>query len=602
MLGIEGLLLIKLKYLIKFLAVMNNYKLKVISVLSLALLLVLFFIVYFNSKITIIHSDISLSVDFEEKWSVQLSDVKGGPSILDLDRDGEPEIIISGSSHIYCLSNSGETEWIFKNEFRSCGKSSFGDINADGKIDIVTNGRDGTFCVDHKGKFLWKNGYGTTTHNKPLVYDINSDGILEVLIIPDYSDPYIIDNKGNLVSHIDINYNDTWMFIGTSASPNVADINNDGKPEYLLITEEQTLHCLNFNFDELWQYSVGVGMVTPCFTDFEGDGFFEILLGSAFDEFSCLNYDGSLRWEYHTGGLTFYDPSLGDIDNNGEIEIVMSCDDYVFCLNETGDEIWRVNFTTNTPGFTALCDIENDGFLETVIPSEKGIYVVSHNGTILEVIGPGVWYGRSLCVSDINSDNTLEILAVVNNILVCIELNNSNSTTSWSTENGSIYRTGQFDKDGDGIDDFTEKYRFQTNVSSVDTDSDTLPDNWEVEYRLNPLVDDSLEDFDGDGFDNLEEYSRALNPRKWDNWARRYAIQLLPLWVFLGSLMVYVYVKGRPWSPKIVKLSKNIFNSIKKWMMKTAPIKEEYDIKEIERSYRLKKEKVENQERIERIF
>jgi len=40
----------------------------------------------------------------------------------------------------------------------------------------------------------------------------------------------------------------------------------------------------------------------------------------------------------------------------------------------------------------------------------------------------------------------------------------------------------------------TETHRFQTDVNNPDTDLDSLPDNWEIEYRLNPLVDDSLED------------------------------------------------------------------------------------------------------------
>ena len=39
-----------------------------------------------------------------------------------------------------------------------------------------------------------------------------------------------------------------------------------------------------------------------------------------------------------------------------------------------------------------------------------------------------------------------------------------------------------------------------------DEDADGMPDNWECQYGLNPIHDDSLEDADQDGFNNLEEY------------------------------------------------------------------------------------------------
>ena len=39
-----------------------------------------------------------------------------------------------------------------------------------------------------------------------------------------------------------------------------------------------------------------------------------------------------------------------------------------------------------------------------------------------------------------------------------------------------------------------------------------MPDGWEVGYGLNPLVDDSALDPDGDGYSNLEEYLGGSDP------------------------------------------------------------------------------------------
>jgi hypothetical protein len=52
------------------------------------------------------------------------------------------------------------------------------------------------------------------------------------------------------------------------------------------------------------------------------------------------------------------------------------------------------------------------------------------------------------------------------------------------------------DTDGDGIKD------------SADTDGDGMTDGWEVYHGLNPLEDDSFEDRDEDGTSNFEEYAK----------------------------------------------------------------------------------------------
>lgn len=45
-----------------------------------------------------------------------------------------------------------------------------------------------------------------------------------------------------------------------------------------------------------------------------------------------------------------------------------------------------------------------------------------------------------------------------------------------------------------------------------DTDGDGMPDWWEIQYGLNPNVNDAAADADGDGISNLDEYNSGSNP------------------------------------------------------------------------------------------
>ncbi|MHA2350953.1 MAG: M20/M25/M40 family metallo-hydrolase, partial [Candidatus Thorarchaeota archaeon] len=61
------------------------------------------------------------------------------------------------------------------------------------------------------------------------------------------------------------------------------------------------------------------------------------------------------------------------------------------------------------------------------------------------------------------------------------------------------------DSDSDSLDDYSEHILYGTSPLCGDSDQDEMPDAWEVRYSLDPLLNDSGLDPDGDMLSNLEE-------------------------------------------------------------------------------------------------
>jgi hypothetical protein len=87
---------------------------------------------------------------------------------------------------------------------------------------------------------------------------------------------------------------------------------------------------------------------------------------------------------------------------------------------------------------------------------------------------------------------------------------NLGKLTSFSIDGGTI--TKATDADGDGLKDYKELCIYNTNWQVADSDGDGMPDGWEVDGGLKPLVDDANKDLDRDGLDNLDEFINYTEP------------------------------------------------------------------------------------------
>lgn len=153
---------------------------------------------------------------------------------------------------------------------------------------------------------------------------------------------------------------------------------------------------------------------SPTLADLTGDNIPEIIVGTTAQNgaednkpnrpiiLAALKGDGSILWTVPLDAAVNSSPAVGDIDNNGQPEIVISTGGDVgdrkrrsalLAFDKTGHEIWRYNFIDHDPrdGFgdgafssPTLCDVEGDGDMEIAVGGwDSRFHLVDHTGQAL---------------------------------------------------------------------------------------------------------------------------------------------------------------------------------------------------------------------------
>lgn len=166
-------------------------------------------------------------------------------------------------------------------------------------------------------------------------------------------------------------------------------------------------------------FPTGSGQIiesSPTLADIDGDGTLEILVGTTAELCSnsggcsstgamklvVMNPDGSIKWSVQPGAPIRSSPSVGDIDNDGNMEIIVTIGGDVGNMNHQGgvvaydhlgNEIWRFHTVDHAPqdgysdgvfGSPTLCDVNGDGKLEIAFGAwDQRIYLLDYAGNSL---------------------------------------------------------------------------------------------------------------------------------------------------------------------------------------------------------------------------
>ena len=310
------------------------------------------------------------------------------PVIADVDLDGHLEVVIPASSPsmVYCFNGmNGAVEWSRSTGASNCIDSppAVADVDNDEKPEVLLGTFYGNvFCLNGEdGSIRWQKNLGSTSYiqSDPAVLDVNDDGQLDVVVAQWAGDCRVYTlwgNNGTTLWYSDLPSD--YMYHGCS----FADLDEDGKPELVIGSYDNHVYVFNAEDGSLaWQYVAPYYIGAPTsIGDLNNDGHLEIVFVS-YNILGVLSHTGSLLWSATTGGNMFRGAALADIDGEGTLDVIFGSEDGILraLKGSNGQVLWTCDLEAHygmvfeMDHAPVIADLNNDGRLDVFVIGGYGI-------------------------------------------------------------------------------------------------------------------------------------------------------------------------------------------------------------------------------------
>ncbi len=305
------------------------------------------------------------------------------PSTIEFSSEGSPEVLsMDKKGTLYSFSSEdGSVLWTAPAFSGSSPPRwpapAVGDLNRDGEPEFLLSLES---QIDGRGNFR------KDAHLIPLEPPAGPNG-----------DPTLESGARDLPRpgpFIIFNQRGRWRAVDGDEMPLVLPRSNESwlivRPRYMARREAATqfsYHLLAFTREEefAWETELvlgddsmtippwGFGASAPVGADIDGDGRYEILIAvrAQHGALICLDDKGQKRWEVEIPGQWVAEPIVVDLNGDGKLEILTGSQDKLLVFDGNGKLIDE-RAVSGRPGPAVVGDIDLDGWLEIVVGTDAG--------------------------------------------------------------------------------------------------------------------------------------------------------------------------------------------------------------------------------------
>lgn len=294
------------------------------------------------------------------------------------EEDGTIRVLpVDGTVELTPTTKSGTTPqlegfpkgYLANPNFKNFRNVTLADLDGDGADEIITGIDNQLYAISATG-VLWKHTIIGHATFPPSVADVDGDGDLEIALVawgvnPTKGNLYLVDHTGNDVAGWPIDFGANVLV----NAPTLSDVDDDGQMEILVGERRNSLGVVHLfdNTGGLWSTDWPVMLdatpaVTPSVGDVDGDGEKEIVIFSTRSEY-VLRLDGSVAdgWPINLVDKkhSYQSPILVDLNADEKLDIVGAAHGDApefFVRDYTGDYLpnWPkavpdASWTFNTP-------------------------------------------------------------------------------------------------------------------------------------------------------------------------------------------------------------------------------------------------------------
>ncbi|MEW6363195.1 MAG: VCBS repeat-containing protein [Acidobacteriota bacterium] len=339
----------------------------------------------------------------QKGWPVPLrrgdkSGVLASAVFADLDADGDIEIIQgSYDSRVYAWHHDGTrvAGWPFKTMSYVISTPACGDLDNDGHLEVVISSNDGfLYAVDHGAQVIegwpklvddqYPHRDGAHIQTSPVLADLDGDRRLDVVYNSQrYGQTFAFNHEGRNLRGWPRNYAYREF---NPATPAVGDLDGDGHVEVV---------------------------IAVMYTSETGSKNCNRIYARRSDGALAKGWPVTLEkywWSY------FESVVLGDLDGDGDLEVVAKDLTKAYCLDKNGvrQRGWPVQlpeYTDFLENRLALAEFDGDPGPEIVVGHPHAVYLLDQDGTTFDGFPVYQKFPAGFAVADMDGDGANDIVS-----------------------------------------------------------------------------------------------------------------------------------------------------------------------------------------------